>query len=367
MTKGLVAIVKPVLNTFFVMIVATSVYAILGVGLFGERPSGKKYFGHFSEAFFTMFQCVSGDGWASEIARPMFESANGTCSYRNEATGKCDFDVGVAIFFVSYILVVVTVVLNVVLAVLLDEFLQATDKDQRERIRESMVDDGSARGFCHPLDPFLKYLSDFQNSDEMATRIEEAFNLFDYNNNGSVDFLEVKVGLERLKLHSKVTILEEDWRDITYHGELCGEDYTLSSEQFFEVMRNQVTLYVQRVSSKALVQEQKQKQNVNEDEQSTAFVLKYLVTAMDDLRCTIMSMKNMGEGKDKRSDEFSRIEEDVCSQAGIQPIRESERERDHLQETTVDMNAVNFAASLPAAAISQVAISKDALHPHPGI
>lgn len=66
MTKGLVAIVKPVLNTFFVMIVATSVYSILGVGLFGDRPVGKKYFGHFSEAFFTMFQCVSGDGWASD-------------------------------------------------------------------------------------------------------------------------------------------------------------------------------------------------------------------------------------------------------------------------------------------------------------
>jgi hypothetical protein len=60
--KGLAAIVKPVLNTFFVMLIATSVFAVLGVGLFSERPAATKYFGHFSEAFFTMFQCVSGDG-----------------------------------------------------------------------------------------------------------------------------------------------------------------------------------------------------------------------------------------------------------------------------------------------------------------
>ena len=88
-----------------------------------------------------------------------------------------------------------------------------------------MVDDGSARGFCHPLDPFLKYLSDFHSSDEMATRIEEAFNHFDYNNNGCVDFLE----------------------------ELCGDDYKLSSDQFFQFMLKQVTLYVRRVSSKTPV------------------------------------------------------------------------------------------------------------------
>jgi len=60
--------------------------------------------------------------------------------------------------------------------------------------------EGSSAYFCHSLDPFLKYLSDFQNSDEMAMRIEEAFNLFDYNNNG---FVEVKVGLERHKLLSR--------------------------------------------------------------------------------------------------------------------------------------------------------------------
>jgi hypothetical protein len=220
----------------------------------------------------------------------MFESAEATCTYRDEETGKCVFDIGVAIFFVSYILIVVTVVLNVVLAVLLDEFLKAQDQDEREKaLEEKQLDDVLARQLSHPLDPLLKHLSEFHNSDEMAMRIQQAFDALDYNKNGVIDFLEVKVGLERLNLRPKIKLLEEDWRDITNHGELCGDDYTLTSQQFFEVMRNQVTLYVQRVASKAQAQEP----NPNEkDEHSTTFLLKYLVTAIDDLRSTVISLQN---------------------------------------------------------------------------
>jgi hypothetical protein len=49
----------------------------------------------------------------------------------------------------------------------------------------------------------------------------------DYNNTGVVDFLNIKVGLERLKLHPKVKVLEEDWRDITNDGDLCGDDQVM--------------------------------------------------------------------------------------------------------------------------------------------
>ena len=107
----------------------------------------------------------------------------------------------------------------------------------------------------------------------------------DYNNTGVVDFLNVKVGLERLKLHPRVKLLEEDWRDMTNDGELCSDDHTLTSHPFFEVMRNQVTLYVQRMASKTLYTEQKQ--NGKEIEQNNTFVLKYLVAAIDDLRSNV--------------------------------------------------------------------------------
>jgi hypothetical protein len=45
--------VVPVANTFFVLIVVTSRYAILGFSLFSARQP--EHFGNFSEAFFIMF------------------------------------------------------------------------------------------------------------------------------------------------------------------------------------------------------------------------------------------------------------------------------------------------------------------------
>ncbi len=164
------------------------------------------------------------------------------------------------------------------------------------------------------------------------------------------------MGLERLKLYPKVKILEEDWRDLTNHGELSGDDYTLTSDQFFEVMRNQVTLYVQRMTSKALAQ--------GDNEQSTAFVLKYLVTAIDDLRSTVISVqktrytlsvddltvlrsimsrgqgrgggrkgKFLGNAKHKRKQGLR------CESARYPHLeRKRDREQDHQQGTTGDIS-----------------------------
>jgi hypothetical protein len=60
-----------------------------------------------------MFQVLSGDGWASDIARPLFtkKEAHGIVSYAT--------DTSVAFYFVSYILINSIMMLNVVVAVLL--------------------------------------------------------------------------------------------------------------------------------------------------------------------------------------------------------------------------------------------------------
>ena len=60
-----------------------------------------------------MFQVLSGDGWASDVARPLFtkKEAQGVVSYATDST--------VAFFFVSYILINSVMLLNVVVAVLL--------------------------------------------------------------------------------------------------------------------------------------------------------------------------------------------------------------------------------------------------------
>jgi hypothetical protein len=69
----------------------TCIYASMAVSLFGEQDPVK--FGRLSQSMFTMFQCCTGDGWSSDVARPLFHE-DGTVAPLP------------ALFFVSYMLVV---------------------------------------------------------------------------------------------------------------------------------------------------------------------------------------------------------------------------------------------------------------------
>eukprot|EP00961_Rhodomonas_salina_P197010 2658882-Rhodomonas_salina.1 len=68
------------------------------------------FFGSFSKSLFTMFQIATGDGWASNIARAMTKEDGAQ-------------DPWAAIFLVSNVLIVGMVLINVVVAVLLDNFM----------------------------------------------------------------------------------------------------------------------------------------------------------------------------------------------------------------------------------------------------
>ena len=75
-----------------------------------------KYFGTFLRAMLTMFQVMTGDSWAEGVSRPIMEwyPDNGQ-------------RVMVQIFFVSYILIVGIVLINVVVAVLLEKMTMDED------------------------------------------------------------------------------------------------------------------------------------------------------------------------------------------------------------------------------------------------
>jgi len=226
----------PVANTFFVLLLATAIYAILGVGIFSDFEE----FQNFSMAFFTMFQSVTGDGWASDIARPMMEQRSPT-----------GFEPGIAAFFLSYILIVMIVLVNIVLAVLLDEFLKTAEQNKLEMATAKQAQD-HAGGMFGPLDPVLHHLAAFQSSEDLSVRIESLFSLLDQDGGGTIAFDEFAAGLRRLKTTPVIKISQDDFQDITLGLKLCGPQGDLTREQFQVVMRHQVRLYVQRLATKAM-------------------------------------------------------------------------------------------------------------------
>jgi len=97
----------PVANAFAVLLLMASLYAVVAVMLFRDLEGHQHHFGQFSLALFTMIQISSGDGWATEIVRPMHN-------------GNALHDQLISLFFTSYFVLTGIVMLNVVVAVLLD-------------------------------------------------------------------------------------------------------------------------------------------------------------------------------------------------------------------------------------------------------
>jgi len=131
-----------VLNAFFVMFIFFCIYAILAVELFREFGEGGvyyvhdsttgtnvtidaissrgyvhgiEYYGTFMRALYTLFQVMTGESWSEAVVRPLLFGL-----YENSAWT-------VGFFFVSFIILTQTVLINVVIAVLLDKFSEAPD------------------------------------------------------------------------------------------------------------------------------------------------------------------------------------------------------------------------------------------------
>lgn len=122
-TQALEDAIPGCMNAFSILILVTSIYAILGVEFFSTVHP---YFKNFSLAFFTMFQVMTGDAWSEEVARPVI-----------------DIYPQAAVFFISYILIATVMLMNVVIAVLLEKMAEVAHADsadaQIEKIEEQIT------------------------------------------------------------------------------------------------------------------------------------------------------------------------------------------------------------------------------------
>lgn len=119
-----------VANAFLILTIIICIYAILGVEFFkdvgddctdsarGDLETsrsdciGREYFGTFLRSLFSFFQVLSGDSWSEAIARPLIWSM-----------GSPLLNVMSALFFVSFIIITAIIMINVVVAVLLEKMV----------------------------------------------------------------------------------------------------------------------------------------------------------------------------------------------------------------------------------------------------
>ena len=110
LTNALSSSIVPVTYAFLILVLVTSIYAVIATDLFYMVDPA---FSSFSASLFTLFQVATGDSWASAVSRGLMS---------NELEPQyTDWIIG--IFFSSYVLIVGIVLMNIVVAVLLDEFI----------------------------------------------------------------------------------------------------------------------------------------------------------------------------------------------------------------------------------------------------
>lgn len=251
MVTSLSFCITPMLNAFFMLMVLTTIYAVLGTHVLGARNA--EFFGDFQvksrlwwhmcgwkkrarerevegerpaareeratveaadawsppeqislsslfqvvkvpnskpqtlnlwqTSLFTLFQVLSGDSWASSIARSMF--------VENERTGVKQTDSALAFFFVSYFILANIILLNVVVAVLLDEFVSNVVREQAMQ-QDILEKQNAKRRITGVLDPITQQLTGFESKEHLVARIDAIYRRLDSDESGGLNLDEVR-------------------------------------------------------------------------------------------------------------------------------------------------------------------------------
>jgi len=113
--EGVAASLPGVANAFVVVLLLMGIWSIMAVEFFGKATP--EFFGDFMRAMFSMWQIMTMDSWASQIGREIIFKHNMPMA---------------ALFFISFTFICGIIMTNVVVAILLEKYLDATNKANGE-------------------------------------------------------------------------------------------------------------------------------------------------------------------------------------------------------------------------------------------
>ena len=164
------------------------------------------------------------------------------------------FAVWTSIFFISYILLVQVVLLNVAVAVLLEGFLSSmADMDLEDKATLAIQEYAKVAG---SMDALISTFACFDSTDQLHEMINRLFKHLDVDDSNSVSFREFREGLESLNMRPKLHVTEEDWKHFTGHGKFLDENEELDDIRFDLCMQGELKAYSQRIISHQMRQAQ---------------------------------------------------------------------------------------------------------------
>jgi len=196
--------VLPLCNTMVIILIVNVMYAVIAVELYGEYDVDQ--FGSFSKAALTMFQVGTGDGWMTDVVRPL--------QLLGIQAGAANFhSAGVAIFFISYIMLVYIVLVNVMVSVLLEGFISSFHHmDKMDQCQQSDIE---YRRIANNLDPLILSLAGFSSTTHLESLIDLLFSRLDADGLGTLCCDEFQEQVAELPFEPRIMCTFEDWEAFT--------------------------------------------------------------------------------------------------------------------------------------------------------
>lgn len=207
--KGLAMSFKTLLSAIAVFVFINYLFGILAVTIIGDSSAFHdsdetlrevhSYFWGLDESMFTLLQIVTGDSWASGIARPLLSIMP-----------------SLWFFFVGYFAVAGLVLMNLITAIIVDNAIQMSKDDEEQRLHELQ-----------------------QESKAQFKKLESIFKAIDEDGSGEVD----KAEFERKCLGSadilqQFRLLGFEQLDLDeMFDDLAGSDGVLSLDEFLLGLR----------------------------------------------------------------------------------------------------------------------------------
>ena len=157
--NALSASILPVLNAFFIMFIVLALYAILGVTLFSEIAPLS--FGNLSVAFIELFRITAGETWVDEVPQV-------------DEEGNVQWALG--IYIMSFILICNWTLLQVSVAVLLDNFVCETAREKEEKHQLFMEHKRAKDSLGNVLDPLLRMLAtEYIDENDLSAQLSALY------------------------------------------------------------------------------------------------------------------------------------------------------------------------------------------------
>lgn len=252
--RALTQAAQPVLSAMFVAVIVISVFSILGVNFYAERAPER--FGDFGRSSWTLVTSATMEGWVE------------VCNEIMEGDDLSQLDSGVIVFFMTYIILVAYVLTSIIVAVLLENFAEASRAEDEADLLEAqnrtnvlalgMSAQKNSTGFS-PLDPLLSELVQVETLDQLNAQLTTLFEVLDVDASGELSFDEIQLGLQAFHLRPRIQITHEDFQLISQHGKLTNADGIMTQAMFCEMMMYQVRDFIGRSMSRQALLPQNQR------------------------------------------------------------------------------------------------------------